>query len=381
MTLLIDEPHAGGHQAVFLTHLIDGWARHGAPGTLVVSAPSGVLSELLASGAVLAERPPIPASGVRGALRLGRAQPLHLLTEAHRPDHVLAMSFEHMAGVWARRRRLPGRPAMSALAFHSGAEPPRTVRQRARDAALGAALRHPDLAVVHTLDPLAAPRLVQLGARRVAVVPDPVPAPLSVPPADAVRRAWGVEPDRRMAVLTGTLDGRKGAAVLLEALLVLPADAARRLAVVLAGRVDASLRGRVDAGLTRVRAETRVQVVHREGFVSDADLAALTTAADVVLLPYPAQVGSSGFLMRAAAAGTPVIAPASGLMGALTRDHHLGQAVDTRSATAVARALARAVAQPGAGFRPASASALARAHSPERFADALLGPILPGVSP
>ena len=62
-------------------------------------------------------------------------------------------------------------------------------------------------------------------------------------------------------------------------------------------------------------------------------------------------------------------------MGYLTRTHHLGQTVAPAPA-AVARALADAVADPGAGFDAASAAGFAREHTIEAFTDALLGPLL-----
>ncbi len=384
MRLLVVEPYVGGHQAVYARHVVEGWARRGAPGALVLAGQGALLADVAgvteAAGAETAEIHPRevmpPQTGLANALGRGRMAPLRRLVRAHQPDRVLLMSFEHLVGPLARRARLPGRPPLGALAFHTGADLPRTARTAARDVMLRAALRHPDLATLYTVDPSAPPRIRALGTRAdVVAVPDPIPDPLPTPSASDTRAAWGVGPGRRLAVLLGTLDGRKGAAVLLDALLLLPNDAGRRLAVVMAGRVAEPMQQTVAQGLARVRSETAVQIVHRPGFVSDADLAALTAAADVVLLPYPGQIGSSGFLMAAAAAGTPVLTQRTGLMGQLTQTHGLGQTTDTGSAPAVAASLARAIDNPGADFQPSLAQAFAEAHTPAAFADALLGPI------
>ena len=385
MTLLVFEPSQGGHQALYARHLVEGWRRHGSPGALVLAAPEPVLDELATplaeAGASAAPIRPNevtpPRRGLANALGRGRMAPLRRVAAAHRPDHVLAMNFEHLVGPLARRAAVPGRPPLGALAFHTGADLPRTARTVARDGMLRAALRHPDLTTLYTVDPTAPPRIRALGTRAaVAAVPDPVPDPLPTPPASVTRAAWGVQDGRRLAVLLGTLDGRKGAAVLLDALLHLPDDAGRRLAVVVAGRVTEPMEGVVTRRLARVRSETAVQVIHAPGFVSDVDLAALTAAADVVLLPYPGQVGSSGFLMAAAAAGTPVLTQHTGLMGWLAQTHGLGQTTDTGSAHAVAASLARAIDDPGVDFQPLLARTFAALHTPAAFADALLDPIL-----
>ena len=384
MTLLVFEPSQGGHQAVYARHLVEGWRRRGSPGAFVLAAPEPVIGELatpLAEAGASAE--PIhpgeitpPQRGLANALGRGRLAPLRRVVAAHRPDHVLLMTFEHLVGPLARRATVLGRPTLGALAFHTGADLPRTARTVARDGMIRAALRHPDLATLYTVDPTAPPRIRALGTRAAVVaVPDPIPDPLPTPPASDARAAWGVHDGRRLAVLLGTLDGRKGAAVLLDALRHLSDDAGRQLAVVMAGRVTEPMEEAVTRGVARVRSETAVQVIHRPGFVSDADLAALTAAADVVLLPYPGQVGSSGFLMAAAAAGTPVLTQRTGLMGWLARTHGLGQTTDTSSAQAVAASLARAVDDPGVDFQPSLARAFAALHTPAAFADALLDPI------
>ena len=385
MKLLVFEPMEGGHQAVYARHLLDGWARRGPCDELVLAARPSVLNAvrapLAAAGATAAPLGPRdvapPGAGLANALGRGRMGALRRLAAEHRPDHVLAMSFEYLGGPLARRARLPRRPALSALAFHTGADVPRTLRARLRDELLRSALRHPDIRTLYTVDPSAPPRMRALGAQaEVVAVPDPIPDALPVPPAGETRAAWGVEPGRRLAVLLGTLDGRKGSAVLLDALTRLDDATARRLAVVMAGRVADPVREAVSRGVGRVRDRTAVQLVHRPGFVSDADLAALTAAADLALLPYVGQIGSSGFLMAAAAAGTPVLTQDTGLMAWLTRTHGLGQTVDTGSPEAVARQLAAAVAAPRAGFRAEGAAALAAAHTPAAFASALLDPIL-----
>ena len=146
------------------------------------------------------------------------------------------------------------------------------------------------------------------------------------------------------------------------------------MAVLFAGRVAPGVAEPLRADLAR--AATGVQVVLHDAFVAPGEIQAHVAAADAVLLLYNAEhVGSSGFLMRAAGAGVPVVSTADGLMGYLTRTHRLGRAVASEPA-AVARALAAAIEAPTEGFDAASAAAFAAKHTVEAFTDALLGPLV-----
>lgn len=384
--VLVYEPHAGLHQPVYARLLLRRWDQFGRPGRLIYSAPPALIEavspDVSGTSARLVPLQPDevapPGSGISNALGINRMRPIGRLVREHRPDRVLVMSFEHLVGPLSRRSRLPGHPPMSALAFHTGADAPSASGSRSalRALFLRAALRHPDLERIYTLDPTAPPAIRALGARGdITFVPDPIPEPVPIRPTPVIRSSWGVDDGRLLAVLTGTVNGRKGVVPLLDALLRLPPETASRLSVVRAGRVSEPYKEAVAQRLERVRSETRVQVIDRDTFLSDADLAELTAAADLVLLPYPAQIGSSGFLMRAAGAETPVITQAGGLMGWLTRTHGLGQTVDTRAPGAIAVALVRFVDDPTVDFRPDGARALARSHTPAAFAGALLRPL------
>ena len=384
--VLVVEPAAGGHRAENLRWLVEAWRSWGRPGSLVVAAPPRVfddepaLAALGRSGAPV-EVAPLLASELHGrggavhnALGAERWRPVERLVAAWAPDRVLSMSFEHFVAALATRRPLA--VPFSGLAFRppNGAE--RGVRDRLRAAAFRRALGHPRLEALFSFDPLAVPHLAASApGLPVAAVPDPTPPEPVVYGRDEVRAELGVEPGRRLAVLLGGLDDRKGALTTLRAVAALPDDVAGRLCVVLWGRVEPSVAGPFAA--LRAEAEGRggVQVVVREAFVPRDRLQSVVAAADLVLLPYDRHVGSSGFLMRAAGAGTPVLSQAFGLMGHLVRTHRLGRTADTSDAGALARALADAARSPRDGFDEAAARSFAAAHTPDAFARALLTPL------
>lgn len=378
---LVVEPNDGAHQGEFLLWIARAWAARGRR-PLVVAAPPAVLAReprlgevaQASGGTVRTVAYPAAAADEAASDPLERRRWGRLADAVgrERPSDALVMSFEHVAVALAARRPLPGPVRLHALTLrptlhYAGlGSPPRGLRERARAAVkragTAAALRHPALDTVLTLDPTAAGPLARLGPVRTVAVPDPVPEGEPDADRDAVRAAHGVPDGRRLVVLPGRIDERKGASVLLEALALVPPEAADRLAVVVAGRVVLRDRPAFDAALGRARRRAWVSV--RDERLPDASLAALVAAADLVVLPYDRHVGSSGFLMRAAGAGVPVLTQAYGLMGHLVRTHRLGRTVE-----GTAPALARALAEPGgAGFDRGTALRFARSHTPDAFA-------------
>ena len=128
----------------------------------------------------------------------------------------------------------------------------------------------------------------------------------------------------------------------------------------------------MDSLLTRLQSETEVLIRHVNQFVPEAMLVGLVRASGFLLLTYDQHIGSSGFLMRAAGEGVPVLAQEFGLVGQLVREHHLGGTVDSSSIEAIAHGIDRSVRDPGAGFEQEAASAFARSHTVERFTTTLL---------
>lgn len=374
--LLVIAPYTGGHHAEYVRWMVSAGAERGldvalaAAPALLAGAPDlrtcggGAVHALGAAGAletassvaarvratrrVLAEAARVPA---RQALLtyLDAALPaLALPSREPVPDRMAGLLFRppfREADPWAGRLRLAARRALLARVARGPVE------------------------TVLTLDAAAVPALERIGARA-AALPDPAEPVAPRAPREAVRETFGVEDGRVLAVLFGSLEERKGLFALADAVRRLPAPVARRLAVVVVGRTYDAIRSRVTAALAEADAG-EAQVVFRETFLADADLADLTAAADLVLAPYVEHVGSSGVVARAAAAGVPLVAQAGGQVGREVRAHRLGRTVDPTDVDALADTLAAAVDDPRGAFDLDAARAYAEAHTVDRFTDAL----------
>jgi glycosyltransferase involved in cell wall biosynthesis len=98
-------------------------------------------------------------------------------------------------------------------------------------------------------------------------------------------------------------------------------------------------------------------------------------SSDLTLVAYRHHVGSSGVLIRAAAAGVPVVAQRWGLMGRYVADRRLGLAVDPGNAPALASAIEHAAARTMTPdeWDPVEATRFASEHSLAHFGQALFG--------
>ncbi len=404
--LMLFDLYAGGHHGQYVRQLAAHWGAKAPPGRLdvVVSSAFGAAHPDVAR---LAER--YAASGVRlvpidetvrlraaGPLRLARnalehGRLLRRYVAALRPDHVLLMYFDHVQLSLAANLRFDFPVRLSGIYFrpsfhyaHLNGVAPGTkekLRSLRSTVQLRAALRNPPFDTLFCLDPFAVPYVQDLPTRVQAVaLPDGIEqAAPSVAPSQ-VRKALGVEPGRAMLLLFGALDRRKGLFALLDAFSRLSDDACRRACLVLAGCVVDADRAALRAAINALQKAKPAQLILRDAFVPEDDIQDLMRAADLVLLPYQRHIGSSGVLVRAAAAQTPVLGADYGLVGALIRTRRLGLAVETTDPRALAHGLETCLAQPAHTlFDAAEAARFAGENTAELFSETIFRRLLPAV--
>ncbi|GIV76371.1 MAG: hypothetical protein KatS3mg050_0765 [Litorilinea sp.] len=407
--LLLFEPDVGGHHADYLDHLLTHWleltrrAQDGYPPARlsVVTAPAFAdqhgdlvrrFSAPTLAWVMLAPQEVDEMRQATGLVQASMARWRLAIRYATRlaADHCLLMYADHHQLPLALQRRAPCpisgiyfRPTFhyEGLTGHrfSWQERLRAWRQWIL---IRAALANPSLACLFCLDPYAAESLDPHG-QQVVHVPDPVRVP-SVEEAqvEALKQCLGLESGRQVFLLFGDFRGmdnwrRKGVEPLLAALGLLSPEVARRTAVLLAGRQEPSDEARLTQAVQALCQQLPLQVVNQPGYLPEEQVQALFHLADVVLIPYQRHVGMSGQLVRAAAAGRPVLASDYGLVGALVREHRLGLAVECSEPAALAAALARFVVE-GAppDFEPQVARAWGLAHHGEAFAHRIFSRIL-----
>jgi glycosyltransferase involved in cell wall biosynthesis len=192
------------------------------------------------------------------------------------------------------------------------------------------------------------------------LIPEPVERLPEVDRAEA-RRALGVPIEGRYVATVGGMDPRKGIDLLLAAFARANLNNDDRLLLV--GKMNQAMRELVARDYGKLVDAGRLQMVDR--YVSDFELGCGFLAGDVLVTPHPQQVGSSGTMVRAAAAGRPVIASDFGWVGWVTKKFGLGTAINVRNLNAFAAAIESTLERPPDPRGGASADRFRRYHTVE----------------
>lgn len=294
--------------------------------------------------------------------------------------HAVSMYFDPMLQL-SLSMRLPFPCTISGIYFRptfhyadfpdqpraSSRELNRAARQRYL---LGLALRHPALGVLFSLDRLAVPALQRLApTARVVGLPDPVEVePSTLQELQEFRARLRIPPDRKVALIFGMLTRRKGVAETLDAIRRLPQEQARRLTLLVVGRVAPDLESEIRPRLEAMHSVDPDSVVLADGFIPDRDVQRCFEVSDLVIAAYQEHVGSSGIQVRAAIAGKPLLGPRYGLMGELSRRHHLGPTVDSRSVSELSVEIERFLSGGSMKVDPIKQRAFGEESAGENFA-------------
>jgi len=403
--VLILEPDAEGHSQEWLQHLAEFVAANATAAAISVVAPPALCAALSRSMPVVAA----------GRIRFIALRPRELKLCTHRSLLISAfarwwtmrrylrrsgadvgffLSLDLLCLPFALGLRALGKPIGGILfrpSVHYGAlgsyRPTASERLRdlRKDLLYRLMLRNPAVRAVLSLDPFFPAHAVAHYSHgdKVQAVPDPSQPESAIEVADRRTEVVDFVPSGRTGLLLfGYLTERKGPLMMLEALRLLPAHIAARVAVLFAGRVDPAIRDSIDArrgALARERPELWLRIEDRR--LDRAELDVLVARSDVVLAPYQRFVGSSGVLLWAARAGRPVLAQEFGLVGRLTRDHRLGAVADSSDPVRLAGEIERMVeCGPQTFIDLPSATTFASFRTPQRFASTVLSSVIGGVT-
>lgn len=369
--LMLFELSIGGHYPGYIKHLIRYWCEHKFSGSLDIVVQPGFLTRnpdvvALASDyavdnvnfiAIAPEEAAKLSSLTSSLSRARRAfDEWHLIykyAEKLEPDHCLIMYFDTRQYPLALNARLPC--SFSSIYFRPTFHYDRFIdrqtswgerlQQWREKLLLSRILQHRQLHTLFCLDPFVVKDLERLNCQVKSVfLPDPVYTYDSYhPEPEALGSRLGIDPKRRVFLLFGGLNERKGICQLLEATTLLSQDLGRQLTILLIGPMPVTPENRlkIDNYITQITHSQQIQIIAEERFIPDCEIQSYFQLADVVLAPYQRHVGMSAILVRAAAAQKPVLASDYGLMGEITRRHQLGLTVDSTLPQEIARGLTK----------------------------------------
>jgi glycosyltransferase involved in cell wall biosynthesis len=392
--LVFNDSTMQGHNNEHIQHLVNYWCESDFQGKLDIAVvprflnSRSQLAEAIRAGAkkgvgvaALDERAGLNHGQFLGFLTTGRL--LRACVERVRPDKCLLTALDGMRLPLALGLRFDFPVGFGAIYFRptfhyrqcgftiDNRDWFRALHQKG---ILALAARNRHLQTIFCLDPYSVPAVKKL-ARGIRVLPlaDPVDIPAAQFDVAAVRKSLGIQDERLLLLLFGVLTARKGTYQLLEALNLLSEPDSRKLCVVLAGKIAQGEDTLIGSKIAEIAASRPIQIIVRNEHVPESQLDRLFAAADLVLAPYQRHVGNSGVLVRAAAAGVPILTQDYGLLGELVRRWRLGFAVDTSRPAEIAAAIRRMVAAGShVSFDPAQAQSFASANASRRFASTIL---------
>jgi len=210
---------------------------------------------------------------------------------------------------------------------------------------LSIVIRKSQLKFLFCLDPLAIKHIKNLnGKTKILHLPDPVEIyNVDKSKAAQLKTKLGIDSERQVFLLFGRISSRKGIYQLLEAILCVSPDIAKKICLLIVGSSSHADKLLVQKGIKTITQSVNVQIITNSDYIPEQDVQLYFYIADVILAPYQQHVGMSGIILLAAAAQKPVIGSDYGLMGQLIRDYQLGITIDSKSPNLIAKALEKII--------------------------------------
>ena len=402
--LLLFDLFATGHHAGYILHLVRYWREQKLPGSLdVLVTPKfmqlhpDVINTALEGGqsninfvTISPEEEAVLKSEDSTVERLVRAfQEGNLLDKYARklePTQCLLMYFDSILLSLAFRGRFPCplagiyfRPIFhySDFADFTPLRHERILQLRDKFA-LSRLLSNSQFQTLFCLDPLAVEPIRRFNSHvKVIYLPDPVQIYRdSDSKLEKLREKLEIEPGRKVFLMFGVLNKRKGIYQLLEAIALLPAHICQKFCLLLVGPIDSE--SLIQTRIAELSESLPVQIIGYEKFVPDREIQPYFQISDVILAPYQHHIGMSAIQVRAAAAQKPLLSSNYGLMGEIVKRNRLGITVDSTLPSEIAKGLTQFLLREPTEFCDLhSMKSFAEQNAAEKFASTLFEHLQP----
>ncbi len=384
MKLLLFDTVLDGHHTDYLTHLIEYWQTQQVEGELFVVTPAGLAAQFpaeitLSSQIKFVEMTEPEIAGIRNASMVGRSFAGWNLyvkyAEKLRPDHALLMYFDlFQLGLWLGKKSpcpvsgIYFRPNFYQKNTENWKEKLVFVRKKF---ILGRALANPAFTTLFSLDKSALPAIktVAKGAK-VTPLGDPVKDyDITPQQVEVQKKTLGIKNPRKIFLLFGHLDDRKGIEPTLDAIAMLSPEEQQRVTLLLAGPIGDEFRQLIEVKIAALN--TDAQIICHFQTLRGAAIQTFFGLSDFVLTLYQKHVGMSSIVVRAALSQKPLISSDFGYLGNLVESQHLGITLDSESPTAISEAFRQAL-RGEINFDRLAAKTLAEENTARVFAEQIL---------
>ncbi|GAB3541183.1 glycosyltransferase [Spirosoma fluminis] len=384
--ILLFDTIINGHHADYLTHLIHYWLHYRIKGELIVVTQASfepAFQQLLAQDPAqttvrFISIPPEDIARVHQSSVLRRSfNEWNLLLDyirEHTPTHALMMYSDiFQLALWCGRKSpCPVSGIYFRPDFHYPAPPGLKARLNMvrKKVTLQGALDRGVLKNLFCLDHSAVPALrAMTPSVTVVPLPDPVKSyPIDPAEVAQLRLELGIDPARKVFLLFGTLEDRKGIEPLLESLKQLNPSVHSRVCVLLVGAIKPDYQQQIEHLITEVAPTIQISCVFRDTRGKQIQL--YFELADYALALYQRHTGMASVIIRAAVSGKPLLSSDYGYMGQLVQQEQLGAVVDSTSPIAISQLLEQAVRQ-GISYSKENLQTVASQNSDVAFAETI----------
>jgi len=235
--------------------------------------------------------------------------------------------------------------------------------------ALSRLVHYPLFETLFCLDPLVIEHLDRFKSHvKTVYLPDPVQIyGNGEGKVEQLRKNLGIHQNRKVFLMFGSLQKRKGIYQLFDGIAGLPFHICQKLCILFVGPIDSPTL--FQNRIAHLCESLPIQIIAQDQFIPDREIQPYFQLADVILAPYQRHIGMSAILVRAATAGKPVLSTNYGLMGEIVKRYKLGIVVDASIPEQITQGLTQFITHsPEKFFERSSMQLFAEENLAEKFA-------------
>ena len=166
-------------------------------------------------------------------------------------------------------------------------------------------------------------------------IPDPVEkyeiAPLELV---SLKKELGILPERKVFLIFGQLDDRKGIEQSIEALALLNAQNQQKIVLILAGTIHDNYKKLINEKIAETTTEAQIITVFKGLYGKEIQL--YFDISDFTLATYQKHIGSSSVVIRSMVSEKPILVSDHGYLGDFVKKYQVGITADTSSVKDIA---------------------------------------------
>jgi glycosyltransferase involved in cell wall biosynthesis len=163
---------------------------------------------------------------------------------------------------------------------------------------------------------------------KVEFLPDPFKKNPTITSVTDFKKSIGIEDNRKIFLLFGFLDSRKGISDIMDAIANISRELSMQGCLLVVGKWEGNEKELFDEKMKSISQNSNFQIITNNYFISEEEIQQYFEVSDYILALYQKHIGMSGIMVRSAAAEKPLLVNDFGLMGKIVLENELGIVVN-----------------------------------------------------